>query len=198
MLPRLRKNRTRWPFAETSKFSLDVAPVEHHRVGAVLTFDDVAAVARIPLEDVVVIAEQSDVVALVAVDEVVAGAASSMSAPLPPRIVSLPAPPSTLIAMSAARLPVAVNVSLPPLALSTRFSVVPMSTLNGAGLVRSNRTRVPFGSRRREHLGTVATVDLCRVDAVAAFVEVGVVAGVPDHQVVAGFAERLIVAGRRP
>ncbi len=42
---------------------------------AVLAFDDVAAVARIPLEDVVAGAEERGVGALVAVDEVVAVAA---------------------------------------------------------------------------------------------------------------------------
>ena len=51
------------------------AAVEQHRVGAVLALDDVAAVARIPLEDVVAGAEEGDVVALLAVDEVVAVAA---------------------------------------------------------------------------------------------------------------------------
>ena len=58
----------------------------------------------------------------------------SRSMPLLPRIVSLPAPPSTVILISAARLPVAENLSLPPLALRTRFSLVPMSMLNGAGV----------------------------------------------------------------
>ena len=64
--------------------------------------------------------------------------------PLLPRIVSLPAPPSTVISISAARLPVAEKLSSPPLALRTRFSEVPMSIANGAGLRRSNRTRVPL------------------------------------------------------
>ena len=61
-----------------------------------------------------------------------------------PRSVSLPAPPSTVMAMSAARFPVAEKLSSPPLALRTRFSEVPMSIANGAGLRRSNRTRVPL------------------------------------------------------
>ena len=51
------------------------AAVEQHRVGAVLAFDDVAAVARIPLEHVVAGADQRNVVALLAVDEVIAVAA---------------------------------------------------------------------------------------------------------------------------
>ena len=61
-----------------------------------------------------------------------------------PRSVSLAAPPSTVMAMSAARFPVAEKRSSPPLALRTRFSDVPMSIANGAGLRRSNRTRVPL------------------------------------------------------
>ena len=38
----------------------------------------------------------------------------------------------------------AVKTSSPPFMLSTRFSVVPMSRKNGAGLMRSKRTRVPL------------------------------------------------------
>ena len=53
------------------------AAVEQHRVGAVLALDHVAAVARIPLEHVVAGAEEDDVVALLAVDEVVAVAADA-------------------------------------------------------------------------------------------------------------------------
>ena len=37
-----------------------------------------------------------------------------------------------------------MKVSSPPFMLTTRFSVVPMSRVNGAGLMRSNRTRVPL------------------------------------------------------
>ena len=69
---------------------------------------------------------------------------SRMSAPLLPRSVSLPAPPSTVMAISAARLPVAEKLSSPPLALRTSFSDVPMSIENGAGVTRSKRTRVPL------------------------------------------------------
>ena len=75
MLPTLRKKRTRSPFADDVEVLGGVAAVEQHRVGAVLALDDVAAVARIPLEHVVAGAEQAGVVALLAVDEVVAVAA---------------------------------------------------------------------------------------------------------------------------
>ncbi len=69
---------------------------------------------------------------------------SSVSLPSPPVIVSLPAPPSMVSLMSGARPLPAVMTSSPPLALTTRFSVVPMSRLNGAGLRRSKRTRLPL------------------------------------------------------
>ena len=45
-----------------------------------------------------------------------------------------------------------------------------------------------------EDLGAVAAIDLGGVGAGAAFVQVGVVARVPDHAVVAGLAEDLVVA----
>ena len=53
----------------------DVGAVEGERVGTALALDDVAAVARVPLERVVARAEQRGVGAAVAVDEVVAAAA---------------------------------------------------------------------------------------------------------------------------
>ena len=53
-----------------------VAAVEEHRVGTGAAFDQVAAVARVPLEDVVARAEVHDVVALLAIDEIVVVARS--------------------------------------------------------------------------------------------------------------------------
>ena len=72
--------------------------------------------------------------------------------------------------------------------------MVPMSRENGAGVMRSKRTRRAVGGDG-EGFGAVAAVDLDGVDAVAAFVQVGAVAGIPDHAVVAGLAEHLVVAG---
>ena len=87
-----------------------------------------------------------------------------------------------------------MNVSSPPLALTTRFSLVPMSRLNGAG---ADAVEADPGSVRgdREGLGAVAAVDLNGVDAVAALIEIGAFARVPDHPVVARLAEHLVVAG---
>ena len=122
-----------------------------------------------------------------------------MSTPLLPRMVSLPAPPSTVSLISAARLPVAENESSPPFTLSTRFSVVPMSSVNGAGSSAVEAHARAVGGDG-EDLGAVAAVDLGGVDVGAAFDQVGVVARVPDHAVVAGLAEHLVVgvaAGQR-
>ena len=70
---------------------------------------------------------------------------SSMSLPLLPRMVSLPVPPSTVSLISGGEVAGgAENVSSPPFMLTTRFSVVPMSSENGAGSRRSKRTRVPL------------------------------------------------------
>ena len=78
MLPMSRVNRTRAAVGRHLEALVDVRAVEHHRVRAVLALDDVAAVARIPLEDVVAGAEERGVVALLAVDEVVAVAAEQL------------------------------------------------------------------------------------------------------------------------
>ena len=75
MLPRSRVKRVRAPLAETLDALVAGAAVEQHRVGSGLAFDDVGAVARIPLERVVAGAQEGGVVALLAVDEVVAVAA---------------------------------------------------------------------------------------------------------------------------
>ena len=116
-----------------------------------------------------------------------------------PRIVSSPAPPSTVIWISAARFPVAEKLSSPPLALSDEL-------LGGADVDRERRRVEAVEPHPRavgrggELLGAVAAVDLDRVAAGAAFVEVGVVARVPDHPVVAALAEHLVVgvaAGER-
>src|SRR5262249_50538398 len=145
----------------------------------------------------------------------------SVSLPLPPRIVSLPAPPSMVSLMSEARLPLAEIMSSPPLALTTRFSVVPMSRLNGAGETRSKRTREPLAvivktseplppltsavsvppppsmrSVPPPGLRTPAVVAVCagwlaRAGAAAH----QVVAGAAEQQVVAAFAVEDVVAG---
>ena len=95
----------------------NVGAVEQQRIGAVLAFDDVTAIARIPLERIVSSAKECDVTALIAVDEIVsvaadqgviAGAAEDRVIAAPPSIVSVSCP-----AASAA----ALMVSLPPSAL---------------------------------------------------------------------------------
>src|SRR5262249_27713834 len=56
-------------------FLVNVGAVEHERIGAVLTLDDVAAGARVPDKRIVAVAEQGRIVAAAAGDEVVAIAA---------------------------------------------------------------------------------------------------------------------------
>ena len=71
-------------------FSCNVGAVEQHGVDAVLAFDHIAAVARIPLELIVARAQQRHVVALVAVHEVVTVAAQQLvgTVAAPNRIVA--------------------------------------------------------------------------------------------------------------
>ena len=77
--------------------------------------------------------------------------------------------------------------------LRTRFSVVPISMLNGAGSEPIEAHPGAIGGDR-EDFRAVAAIDLGGVDARAAFEQIVVVAGIPDHAVVAGLAEQLIVA----
>src|SRR5882724_11146173 len=72
---------------------------------------------------------------------------SSRSAPWPPTIVSLPAPPSIARWADVADSALASILSSPPLALMTMASVVPTSMVNGAGSMRSTRTRAPLVAR---------------------------------------------------
>ncbi len=76
-LPTSRNSRAREPLAEMSNVLVDVGAVEHERIVAALAFHDVAAVAGVPDELVVAVAEKGDVIAAAAGDDVVAGAARS-------------------------------------------------------------------------------------------------------------------------
>ena len=145
------------------------------------------------MEGVVAGAEQRHVVALVAVDEVVAVAADQQVGAVAAEDRVVARPPSRVRLIRAARLPVALIVSSPPLALSDEV-------LGGADVDREGRRIDPVEPDARavggdgEDFGAVAAVDLGRIDAVAALEQVGIVAGVPDHAVVAGLAEHLVVA----
>ena len=57
---------------EAAKISAPAEPLKSEGVGAVLAFDDIAAVAGVPYESVAAAAEKSRVVALIAVDGVIA------------------------------------------------------------------------------------------------------------------------------
>ena len=114
--------------------------------------------------------------------------------PLLPRMVSLPAPPSTVMLIRAARSPVALKLSSPPLHVEDEVF--------GGADIDAERSRVSYQVKAharavggdREVLGAAAAIDLGDIfGAAAAFVEVGVVARVPNHAVVAAFAEHLVV-----
>ena len=72
MLPTLRVKSSRPPLDDGRENLRARRAVEKEGVGAVLAFDDIAAVAGVPYERVAAAAEKSRVVALIAVDGVIA------------------------------------------------------------------------------------------------------------------------------
>ena len=117
------------------------------------------------------------------------------SSPSVPWMVSLPVPPSTMVAMSVASPFDPVNESSPPFMRSDQGLARPDVDAERRGRDPIEADAGAVG-RLRELLGAVAAVHLDGVDAVAALVQVGVVARVPDHPVVAGVAEGLVVGDR--
>ena len=189
-------NSTRCPLAEASKISLPPLPLNSIVSASVLALDDVAAVAGIPLEGVVAGAEEGDVVALLAVDEVVVDAAEQH--------VGTVAAEDRVVACTAVDGDRDERGQVSGRGEAVVASVgVEDEVLRGADVDREGR-RIdaveahpgPVG-RGGEDLGAAAAVDLHGVGPAAAFVEVGVVAGVPDDRVVAGPTEGLIVGCRR-
>ena len=192
MLARLRVKRTRWPFAETSKFSSMLAPLN-----SIESAPSWPSMVSLPspgsqLEDVVAGAHDPDVVALVAVDEVVAVAAEQE--------VDAVAAEDVVVAGTAVdrdldeRGQVAGGAERVVAAVGVEDEVLGRAHVDGErGRVDAVEADPGAVGRRRELLGAVAADDLGGVDAGAALVEVGVVARVPDHPVVAGLAERLVV-----
>ena len=111
----------------------------------------------------------------------------------------MPVPPSTVICDQRGQVPGAREPVVAAVGVEDQL-------LGGADVDRERRRGEPVEADARavggggELLGAVAAVDLDRVGADAALVEVGVVAGVPDHPVVAALAEGLVVgvaAGHR-
>ncbi len=176
-----------------------VAAVEPHRVGAVLPLDHVAGIAGIPLEGVVAGAEERDVVALLAVGEVVAVAAEQH--------VGAVGAEEVVVAGAAVggdldqRGQVAGGREAVVAAVGVEDEVLGRADVDRErGRVEAVEPDASAVGRCRELLEAVTAVDLDRVGAGRAFVEVRVVAGVPDHAVVAALAERLVVgvaAGQR-
>ena len=191
---------------------VDVGAVEHQRIEAVLAFDRVAAIARIPDEGVVAAAELRIVVAAAAGDDVVAVAAEQ-------RVVAVAAGDG-VVAVAAVERELdqageAVSGGEDVVAavgmLSTRFSVVPMSRENGAGLVRSKRTRVPLAVMVKfsaplppltsavsmpspPSMRSVPSPGFQIMRSLPAWPNIWSSAGAADQRVVAVAAEQLIVA----
>ena len=109
-----------------------------------------------------------------------------------PRIVSPPLPPSTVIGDQGGEVPGGGEAVVAAVGVEDQL-------LGGADVDRERRRVEPVEPNPRavgrcgEHLRAAAAVDLDGVAAGPALVEVGVVAGVPDHPVVAALAEHLVV-----
>ena len=176
-----------------------VAAVEEHGVGPGLALDHVAAVARIPLEYVVAGAEKGDVVALVAVDEVIAVAAEQhvLAVAAEDRVVAGAAVDGEL----DERGQIAGGGDPVVAAVGVQHEILARADIDGEGRrVQAVEAHALAIGGDREHLRAAAAIDLDGVGAGAAFEQVGVVAGVPDHAVVAAFTEQLVVgvaAGQR-
>ena len=67
-----------------------------------------------------------------------------------------------------------------------------MSIEKGAGATRSNRTARAVGGHG-ERFGAVAAVDFDGVEVRAPFIQIRVIAGIPNHPIVARLAKDLIV-----
>jgi hypothetical protein len=96
-------------------------------------------------------------------------------------------------------LPVAEKESLPPFMLTTSFSHSPMSMENGAGSSRSKRTRKPLAVVVKTSAPPPPLTSTVSMPATA-FVEIRVVARIPNHAIIALLAADLIIrvaAGHR-
>ena len=168
------------------------AAVEDHPVGPRLAFDDVVAVARIPLELSLPAPRNATSSPRCPSMTSAPSPPSRMSAPSLPRMPSLPAPPSTVSRISAAR-PLPASTSSSP-AAGVEHQVLAGADVDGEG--RRGDAVEPDPSAvggDGEALRARAAVDLDGVGARAALVQIGVVTGVPDHPVVPALAEHLIV-----
>ena len=193
MLPRLRVNSTRPPFADASKISAPALPL--NSIVSVPSWPSTMSLPSPGSHWNTSSPAPMNATSLPCWPSMksLPSPPISRSSPLLPRIVSLPAPPSTVSLISAARLPVAENVSSPPFMLTTRFSVVPMSIENGAGSTRSKRTRVPLAVTVKISAPLPPLTSAVSMPAPPSM-QVGVVAGIPDHAVVAGLRR---TSGRR-
>src|SRR5262245_58607576 len=185
----------RKPRARAIRFDVellvDVGTVEHERIEAVLAFDDIAAVARIPNERIVPGAEPRRVGAAAAGDDVIAIAAEQ-------RVVAVAAGDGVVASaavdgeLDQAGEPVSGGDDVVT-AIGVENEVLGGADVQGewrgADAVEAHACAVGGDG---EYFGGVAAIDLGGVDAVATLHEIAAVAGIPDHAIVAGFAEHLI------
>src|SRR4030095_7182475 len=170
----------------------DVGAIEDHAVIAVLAFDRVVTVARVPLEGVVTGTEEHGIVALIAIDEVVVVAAEQN--------IGSVAAQDGVITGSAIDGDLNQRGEVPSRGKGVIAAVgVEHQALAGAE-AEGERSRVDAIETHAgavggggELFGAIAAVDFNRVDTGAALIKVGIVAGIPDHAIVARFAEDLVV-----
>ena len=192
-LPMSRVSDARLPLAEMLKVSLMFAPLNMKRVETVLAINDIAAVAGIPDERVVTVAESRGVAATAAGDHVVAVAAKK-------RVIAVAAGDRVIAGAAIDR-----ELDEAGEAIAGGEDVIAAIHIENeifrcadveeerrrVGAVETNAGAV---GRNREIFCAVSAVDFGGIRAVAAFEEIAAVARVPDHPVIAGLAEHLVVA----
>ena len=193
MVPRLRVKRSRSPFADASKISPPLLPLN-----SIVSMPSWPSTMSLPSPGShwnTSSPAPRNAVSLPCWPSMksLPSPPSSVSSPLLPRIVSLPAPPSTV--MLDQRGEVAGRGERVVAAVHVHDQVLGRADVDGERRrVEAIEAHARAVRRRGEDLGAVAAVDLGGVDAGAAFHQVGVVAGIPDHAIVAGLAEHLVVA----
>ena len=175
---------------------VDVCTIEQKRVEAVLTVNDIAAVAGVPDERVVASSQSRCVAATAAGDQIVAVAAQE-------RVIAVAAGDRVIAGA-------AIDRELDEIGEAIAGSEDVVAAIHIENEVFScadvEEERRRFGAiktnagavgRNREIFCAVSAVDFGGIRAVAAFEKVAAVARIPDHPVIAGLAEHLVVAARR-
>ncbi len=171
-----------------------VRSVECHDVVPGLALDRITSVTRVPSKNVVASAQQSRIVALVAVNEVVAGAADQNvgTVAAQQRVVTGPAVHRDL--NQGGQVPRACECIVAAVGIEDEvFGGADVEEERGG--VDAVEPHPGAVGGHREVFVPVTPIDLDGIDAVAALHEVGSVAGIPVELVVARTHVRGIVAG---